>query len=85
MNQTQQPFFEKTISNKEELVTLLERNAVKCVDQMKTLFDFIELNKWSTSFHVKAFWVYSSLHVHMTNSDGLIVGFVERRPAQQDI
>jgi hypothetical protein len=85
MNNVQQPAFETTVTSKEQLVNLLERNLVKCVDQMSALFDFIESNKWSTSFHVKAFWVYSTIHVHITNADGLIIGFVERKPAQQGL
>jgi hypothetical protein len=85
MNNVQQPAFESTVSSKEELIKLLERNAVKCVDQMGALLDFIESNKWSTAFRVKAFWVYSSIHVHMTNEDGLIIGFVERKPVPQNI
>jgi hypothetical protein len=85
MNNVQQPAFETTVTNKEQLVNLLERNRVTCVDQMGALFDFIESSKWSTSFHIKAFWVYSTIHVHMTNADGLIIGFVERKPAQQNL
>lgn len=85
MNNVQQPAFESTVTSKEQLIALLERNRVKCVEQMGALFDFIESSKWSTSFHVKAFWVYSSIHVHMTNADGFIIGFVERKPAQQGL
>lgn len=85
MNHIQSQAFETTVTSKEELVNLLERNRVKCIDQMGSLFDFIESNKWSTSFHVKAFWVYSSIHVHMTNTDGLIIGFVDRKPIPQNM
>lgn len=85
MNPIQSQAFETTVTTKEDLVNLLERNRVKCIDQMGSLFDFIESNKWSTSFHVKAFWVYSSIHVHMTNTDGLIIGFVDRKPMPQNM
>jgi hypothetical protein len=85
MNPIQSQAFETTVTTKEDLVNLLERNRVKCIDKMGSLFDFIESNKWSTSFHVKAFWVYSSLHVHMTNTDGLIIGFVDRKPMPQNM
>lgn len=80
-----QTVFESVISSKEDLVKLLERNAVNRVEQMSVLFDFIEANKWSTTFHVKAFWVNYDLNVHMTSSDGLIIGFVDKRPRQEGL
>lgn len=85
MNTLSQPVFESTISSKADLVNLLERNAVNRVEKMSLLFDFIDAHEWCTTFHVKAFWVNSQINVHMTNSDGLIIGFVDKHPVQKGL
>lgn len=80
-----EPVFESIISSKDDLIKLLERNAVSRVDKMSLLFDFMDTHDWCTTFRVKAFWVNSQINVHMINSDGLIIGFVDKHPTQKGL